>query len=377
MPIVTCIAHSSENGMKTTLKRPKLAPFLNAKVTIGNARTFIHTQKREVLLHAAQDTLGLPHHELVDQSKTRFLIFGDGAASMMDQLPCVVNAIRQLLSTGNEDAKVRARGTALVTRLTSASFVLCLAIEAMVVSRINIMNRQFQGPLINFSSYRLELNGCLEALMAMVAADAPMRWLQFRVDNTPLGGCVKLGPADYALGSKRTANFVDAIGEDLRERVKPLKMLCKFDVLDPAKMDADDEDFGVEEITDLFNFFITPREGNRLLPKALRQWDRLKDAWPDFIDRFHPHGAVEVMEILLRESRYEDLTVIRDLCVIALSQPLSNAIVEALFSLMRLIKNYRSNAMLDSTMDDVFEVLENGPPEMKVMVLLVAEDVLV
>jgi hypothetical protein len=59
---------------------------------------------------------------------------------------------------------------------------------------------------------------------------------------------------------------------------------------------------------------------------------------------------------------------LKELCAIALTIPFSTAIVETAFSIMKAVKNYRTNALLDDTLDDIMQVVMNGPPEMPVCV---------
>jgi hypothetical protein len=57
---------------------------------------------------------------------------------------------------------------------------------------------------------------------------------------------------------------------------------------------------------------------------------------------------------------------LKELCAVALSIPFFTAIVESCFSIMNALKNYRTNALGDDTLDDVLQIVMNGPPEMSV-----------
>jgi hypothetical protein len=51
---------------------------------------------------------------------------------------------------------------------------------------------------------------------------------------------------------------------------------------------------------------------------------------------------------------------------VALTLDFSNAIVEDAYSTMKVVKNYRTNALDDGTTDDILQVKLNGPPEIPV-----------
>jgi hypothetical protein len=102
---------------------------------------------------------------------------------------------------------------------------------------------------------------------------------------------------------------------------------------------------------------------------AASEWITWVKNLPKFIED-HPDEELDaptVMEILLKEKgKYELFPIMRQLSAIALSLSFSTAIVESTFSIMKLIKNYRTNAMSMLLLDDLLNICCNGPDEMPV-----------
>jgi hypothetical protein len=101
---------------------------------------------------------------------------------------------------------------------------------------------------------------------------------------------------------------------------------------------------------------------------ALLEWQFwVKKGFPEF-RRNHMHvDIVGLMEALVRErAKYGAYPILRDLCSVGLTLPVSNAMVEDAFSTLKIVKDYLSNALDDDTLDDKLQIKLNGPPEMPV-----------
>jgi hypothetical protein len=76
---------------------------------------------------------------------------------------------------------------------------------------------------------------------------------------------------------------------------------------------------------------------------------------------------MEMMEeVLSGQPKYDAYTHVKELFAIALSVCVSTCIVESGYSVINSIKNYKTNALGDSALDDLLNILFNGPPEMPV-----------
>jgi hypothetical protein len=107
--------------------------------------------------------------------------------------------------------------------LKAKSFFLCISVEAMVVGRVNIMNRAFQVRQLIFPSYKQRLDSTILDLQAIAAADGVTHWLKHRLQFHPrLAEVYKLGEADWLLCQKRTVDFVVVMVSKLNTRIPEL-----------------------------------------------------------------------------------------------------------------------------------------------------------
>jgi hypothetical protein len=143
-----------------------------------------------------------------------------------------------------------------------------------------------------------------------------------------------------------------------------LKIVCCFDIFCPTAMQPRVKKYGVKRIKRLFRHFLSVRYPTRSASEAKNQWCVFRDAFEAFRSS-HPNAVdtVGVMMALLREDQFNAYDILRDLCAIALSLPFSTAIVESTFSVMRVIKNYRTNALSARMLDDLICKCMSGPPE--------------
>jgi hypothetical protein len=199
---------------------------------------------------------------LIDQARTRFLSLGEAAVRQFQQLPASIATIRAVVQT-TTDGKVRTRGNAILRSVTSKSYLICVSIEAMVVNHVNMMNRSYQSRIVNFSSYRTLLHKTTTRLQAIKNGNQVMQWLQHRLQESPAlrGSYPDFTLADFELGRKRTAVFVDLFVSRLEQRIPQLDVVCRFDVFEPTSMPLTENDtYGVEDIRELFRVFIARRE---------------------------------------------------------------------------------------------------------------------
>jgi hypothetical protein len=248
-----------------------------------------------------------------------------------------------------------------------------LAVEAMCVGRINVMNRVFQRRGLNFRSYRSALQETLADLEKMVAADAVSAWLRYRIQlsATGLGGVYKLTDSDYAVCKARTAVFVKAVVPVLRKRLPKLDMVANFDIFDKAvllKGVETDEKFGEKEISELFECFLKKRFPALQLSLLITQWRAWKSiGFPIFIQKHPDMDVVQMMhEVLKGGDAYETYPHIRELFAVALILVFSTSIGETGYSVLNAVKNPTTNALADPTVDDILNIIFNGPLEMPV-----------
>jgi hypothetical protein len=186
---------------------------------------------------------------------------------MFQQLPAAILTIRAAVQAAT-DGKVRVRGNSILRSITSKSYLICLSIEAMVVSTVNVMNRSYQGRKVNFSSYRTNLDRTTARLRAMGDGNEVMQWLQYRLQQSAaLRQCYSpFNASDFDLGRKRTILFVGMFVTRLSKRIPQLELLKHFDALDPSAMPGPSRglnavsNYGVASILKLFNTFIVRRE---------------------------------------------------------------------------------------------------------------------
>jgi hypothetical protein len=120
------------------------------------------------------------------------------------------------------------------------NYLISLAVEAMCVGRVNITNRRFQARLVNFKSYRVDLELTVQHLGAMRDANAVTKWLTYRVNHkdTKLHKYFKLEDKDKQLCKARTATFVQALILALKNRMPNAQVLEAFDVFEKARIQA-------------------------------------------------------------------------------------------------------------------------------------------
>jgi hypothetical protein len=259
---VHCISHGGNLAGGDTVKA--YTPFSNAKKTTQNVRVFVMQPGRMTEYAHQRDVLHPHAYVLIDQSRTRFLALGDAAVRMFQQMAPAILAIRAVVQSAT-DGKVRTRGNSILRSVTSKSYLICLSIEAMVVSNVNIMNRSNQGRKVNFSSYRVNLEKTTKRLKAMADGNEVMQWLQYRLQqNESLRQCyAAFAAADFELGRRRTIVFVDKFVDRLNKRIPQLELLQHFDVMTPSNMPRhpqEKERYGVASILVLFRTFIAARE---------------------------------------------------------------------------------------------------------------------
>jgi hypothetical protein len=356
-------------GLNDTHK--KLVPFRNAKRVFSNAHTFVNRPARKLVLQDKQRQMGIPEHNLIDSGKTRMLTTADSAVRLFEQLPCVSATVQAVRDT-TTDSKVRARADGLLARLNANSFIINLAVEAFVLNPVNKFNRRLQARLLNFHSCRADLDRTLQEIEQIKEDDAVMKWLQFRLTISPfLRSRYNLSAKDLLMGKKRTTDFVDALRDSLKKRIPELDLVTSFDALDPDTLDTkrNNPDYGVADILKLFRHFIQKREPNKTEADVLHEWAQWKSYW----DRFRAGRGKEctdvvgVMEVLLKEGEALAMfPILRDLSAVALTLTFSTAVLESAFSVLKVVKNYRSNALGDDTVDDILNILLNGPVEMSV-----------
>ncbi|GHU25164.1 hypothetical protein FACS189472_18290 [Alphaproteobacteria bacterium] len=151
------------------------------------------------------------------------------------------------------------------------------------------------------------------------------------------------------------------------KRVHELRIVACFDIFSPTCIIPNNSTYSVKDMRSLFNHFLSKRQPYKNADQAVNQWCVLRDSFDSFrLRHTNAVDSVSVMQILLRENRYDSLDILHDLCAIVLSLPFSTAIVENTFSMMRVIKNYRTNGLSDRTLDDIMQICMNGPPEMSI-----------
>jgi hypothetical protein len=116
------------------------------------------------------------------------------------------------------------------------NYLLSLAVQAMCVGRVNVLNRGNQGRFRNFKDYTKGLDTTIADLHAIRNADAVSNWLRYRISQpgTGLSKYFTLTDADYAVCAKRTATFVDALSSTLEENMPRAKILEDFDIFDDS-----------------------------------------------------------------------------------------------------------------------------------------------
>jgi hypothetical protein len=202
-----------------------------------------------------------------------------------------------------------------------------LAIEAMTFGRVNIMNRQFQARGLNFYSYRLYLRNTLADLEKMSAAEAPWKWLEYRVNNpaTGLSTIYTLDIADRTLCKTRTTLFITALIRHLKERIAVPEMYRHLDVFDPAQTEealkTKIKNYGKKSIAFLHVLLLSKRQP--LLPLELLESEYttwLLNGFPAW-RKEHPHSnIIQMMEdVLGGGDKYAAYTAMREIFAIALS----------------------------------------------------------
>jgi hypothetical protein len=78
--------------------------------------------------------------------------------------------------------------------------------------------------------------------------------------------------------------------------------------------------------------------------------------------------AEMMLEMLSGHPSYSAYSTMRELFAVALTQTVATAIVESGYSTINAVKDYKTNGLNDETLDDILNLLFNGPPEMPVCV---------
>jgi hypothetical protein len=211
-----------------------LVPLNNAKKCTQNVRVFIMQPGRLVEYTRQCGLLHIYAYVSVDQARTRFLSLGNASVRQFLQLPASIATTRAVVQT-TTDGKVRMRGNAILRSTTSKSYLICVSIEAMVVNRVNIMNRSYQSRTVNLSSYLTLLHKTTTRLQAIKNDNQVMQWLQYRLQENPSlrESYPEFTVADFELGWKHTTIFVDLFVSRLEQRIPQLDIVCRFDVFEP------------------------------------------------------------------------------------------------------------------------------------------------
>jgi hypothetical protein len=171
---------------------------------------------------------------------------------------------------------------------------------------------------------------------------------------------------------KKTVLFVDTLCSVLRALFPELDELSDFDVFDPRNRDGT-KNYGVAPIKRLFRTFLSRREGGWTEDNTAMEFLLLMKYLPSILKEFaESHvddgeelDAVGLMRILLaQKGRFELPPIMRELSAIGLTLSFSTGIVESTFSLVEIIKNYRTNAMSQELIDDLLNICLKGPREM-------------
>jgi hypothetical protein len=147
--------------------------------------------------------------------------------------------------------------------VNNKSFLISLAVEAMCVGRVNVMQRRHQARLLNFKGFRTDLQTAIADVEKMRDADAVTHWLQYRVTlpETHLSEHFTLDDRDKALCKQRTITFINAFVQALRDALPALSALENLDVFDPAAIEAglkqDAGNYGDDSLRALWNLFFT------------------------------------------------------------------------------------------------------------------------
>jgi hypothetical protein len=260
-------------------------PLQEAKVVTRNARNIMNYPARQAVLREQEISLSLPQHKLLESGKTRFLTGGDAAVRMLEVLPAVISSLPILIKRA-ADAKVCVFGCTLFLFIymcfnlfvflflqnrvslqnllgwvSKKSYLISLAVEAMCLGRVNIMNRLNQSRKLNFHSYSEDLEKTLTDLVKMRDADAVSHWLQYRVSlhSTGLHKYFQLEPPDLAVCKARTVAFVNALVKALLEKMPSLTQIAAFDVFGPAQTEEGymaDPGYGEADVEVLYKTFL-------------------------------------------------------------------------------------------------------------------------
>jgi hypothetical protein len=285
--------------------------------------------------------------------------------------------------------------------VTKKSYLVSLAVQAMCLGRVNIMNRRNQGRQLNFNSYQADLETTLADLAKMRDADAVSKWLEYRVNlhSTGLHKYFQLDARDFAVCKARTVLFVGALLDSLRLKMAALKQIAAFDVFGPAETEEGykaNADYGKPQLEEMYNtwmkvylcwgnilffshfiflfsFISTPhsvpqkRNPNLTLLQLFQEWGTFQVNGLPLYRRLHPEGKViDMMFEVLSNHSYDAYVNLKELFAIALTMILSTSISESGFSLVNAIKTEHSNALADDTLDAILNFRFSGPPEMPV-----------
>jgi hypothetical protein len=82
----------------------------------------------------------------------------------------------------------------------------------------------------------------------------------------------------------------------------------------------------------------------------------------------HPgdDAVATMVGVLSGNAKYEAYVYVREIFAIALSITISTCIVESGYSVINAIKDKKKNALGDDSLEDLLNILFNGPPEMPV-----------
>jgi hypothetical protein len=166
---------------------------------------------------------------------------------------------------------------------------------------------------------------------------------------------------------KKITLFAEALISVLRHRFPELERLCDLDIFDLRNRHTA-KDWGLKEIKRLFVTFLKLRVGEDVTEETIAlEWQVFVQQIPKILEDHEGEvtDAAQVLEILLWEkSTYFFIPNVLEICAIAHTLSFSTATVESSSSKMKVIKKYRTNGMSQELLDDLLQIVYNGPAEM-------------
>jgi hypothetical protein len=212
----------------------------------------------------------------------------------------------------------------------------------------------------------------------MSDADAPWKWLEYRVSNsaTGLASIYTLDSADRMLCKTRTVLFIASLIKHPNERIPVPDAYRHLDMFGPLEIEdalrRKVKNYGKESLSHLYELFLSRREP--LMPLALFEsefttW--LLNGFPTW-RKEHPQSDIIGMmdDVLGGGDKYAAYATMREIFAIALSQTLSTALAETGFSGINASKRPQTNGLIDPTLHDINNIKFNGPLEMPVYIFL-------